>query len=84
MFRSYIVSHSISDYGDIGTSEEIRIKAPRNKERKIMLSQRHLKKAEDLSKSSEILDNDANYQKALRFADDDLKKQLLGISNQRT
>lgn len=48
----------------------------------LMLSQRHLKNAEDLSKSSALFDNDPNYQKALRFADDDLKKQLLGISNQ--
>lgn len=48
----------------------------------LMLSQRHLKNAEDLSKSSALFDNDPNYQKALRYADDDLKKQLLGISNQ--
>lgn len=48
----------------------------------LMLSQKKLTKIGYLSRSNELLDHDSNFQKALRFADDDLKKKLLDLSNQ--
>lgn len=47
----------------------------------LLLSEKHLKTVEDLNKLPEI-DNERNYKMALRFADEDIKKQLLEISNQ--